>query len=238
MDSTSPSLTTTPPGAVIRPAFVSTSSSSAPQTQVLPIPRATTAAWLVLPPRLVRMPLAAIIPCRSSGFVSRRTTMTASPAAARSRAVSESKTPLPTAAPVLALRVLQVVAVDALLPGARVARERDPGAGVHAQVAKDHRHDVHRRAEVGGDPLLPPVQDRPVGVPRAEHGLDRQVHLLPRVLREVPARMLAHDALESVHDPAQVAGVEVEVVAGALRLLRLVDRVLEGLALDAKHGLA
>ena len=99
MDSTSPSLMTTPPGAVTRPARVSTSSSSAPQTQVLPIPRATTAAWLVLPPRLVRMPLAAIIPCRSSGFVSRRTRMTASPAAARSTAFAESNTALPTAAP-------------------------------------------------------------------------------------------------------------------------------------------
>src|SRR3712207_8648122 len=49
---TSPSSTTTPPGAVRRRFFVSTSSSSAPQTQVLPMPRATTAAWDVLPPRL------------------------------------------------------------------------------------------------------------------------------------------------------------------------------------------
>jgi len=30
--------------------------SSAPTTQGLPMPRATTAAWEVLPPRLVRMP--------------------------------------------------------------------------------------------------------------------------------------------------------------------------------------
>ena len=55
------------------------SSSSAPQTQVLPMPRATTAAWLVLPPRLVSTPWAAIMPCRSSGLVSRRTRMTCSP---------------------------------------------------------------------------------------------------------------------------------------------------------------
>src|ERR1700730_13512920 len=99
MDRTSPSDTTTPPGAVIRPPLTSTSSSSAPQTQVLPIPRATTAAWLVLPPRLVRMPVAAIIPCRSSGFVSRRTRMTSSPAAASSTARAELNTTLPTAAP-------------------------------------------------------------------------------------------------------------------------------------------
>src|ERR1035441_235016 len=50
MEITSPSLTVMPPGAVNFFALVSTSISSAPQTQVLPIPRATTAAWLVLPP--------------------------------------------------------------------------------------------------------------------------------------------------------------------------------------------
>ena len=41
--------------------------SSAPQTAVLPMPRATTAACEVLPPRLVRMPAEATMPARSSG---------------------------------------------------------------------------------------------------------------------------------------------------------------------------
>ena len=59
----------------------SMSSSSAPQTQVLPMPRATTAACEVLPPRAVRMPLAAIMPPRSSGLVSLRTSSTCSPLA-------------------------------------------------------------------------------------------------------------------------------------------------------------
>ena len=45
----------------------STCSSSAPQTQVLPIPRATTAAWDVLPPREVRIPAAAIMPSQVVG---------------------------------------------------------------------------------------------------------------------------------------------------------------------------
>ena len=40
---------------------------------------------------------------------------------------------------VLALRVLQVVAVDALLARGRVAGEGDAGAGVHAEVAEHHR---------------------------------------------------------------------------------------------------
>ena len=108
MEITSPSLTVIPPGAVnFRPAR-STSSSSAPHTQVLPMPRATTAAWLVLPPRLVRMPWEAIMPCRSSGLVSRRTRMTSSPAAACCTAVAESNTALPTAAPGEALTALVI----------------------------------------------------------------------------------------------------------------------------------
>lgn len=99
METTSPSSMTVPSGVVIRRALVSTSSSSAPQTQVLPMPRATTAACEVLPPREVRMPSAAIMPLRSSGLVSRRIRMTFSPERDHLTAVYESKTALPTAAP-------------------------------------------------------------------------------------------------------------------------------------------
>ena len=108
MEITSPSVTVTPPAEVNCLAFTLTSSSSAPQTQVLPMPRATTAAWLVLPPRLVRMPWAAIMPCRSSGLVSRRTRITCSPRSAHSTAVAESNTALPTAAPGEALTALVI----------------------------------------------------------------------------------------------------------------------------------
>ena len=80
-------------------ASASMSNASAPHTQVRPMPRATTAAWLVLPPRLVSTPAAAIIPPRSSGVVSRRTRSTCLPSAARAMAVAESNTTSPTAAP-------------------------------------------------------------------------------------------------------------------------------------------
>ena len=63
------------------------------------MPRATTAAWEVLPPRAVKMPVAAIMPSRSSGLVSRRTKTTRSPFSAHLTAVAESNTALPTAAP-------------------------------------------------------------------------------------------------------------------------------------------
>jgi hypothetical protein len=63
------------------------------------MPRATTAAWLVMPPRVVRMPFAACMPWMSSGLVSMRTRMTASPFCARASASSALNTTMPEAAP-------------------------------------------------------------------------------------------------------------------------------------------
>ena len=77
---------------------------STPQTQGVPMPRAITAAWLVLPPWLVRMPSAATMPFRSSGLVSQRTRMTLWPSAERATASSLENTTSPTAAPGLAFR--------------------------------------------------------------------------------------------------------------------------------------
>ena len=73
--------------------------SPQPDTQHVPIPLATTAAWDVIPPRTVRIPWAAFIPVISSGDVSRRTSTTFSPLAAHSTASSALKTTLPQAAP-------------------------------------------------------------------------------------------------------------------------------------------
>ncbi|CAB4741073.1 unannotated protein [freshwater metagenome] len=63
------------------------------------MPRATTAACEVFPPRLVRIPCAATIPTKSSGLVSRRTKITFLPSREASSARFESKTTAPTAAP-------------------------------------------------------------------------------------------------------------------------------------------
>ena len=73
--------------------------SPAPATQGLPMPRATTAAWLVMPPVEVRMPSAACMPWMSSGLVSRRTRITFSPVRACFSASSAVNTTLPEAAP-------------------------------------------------------------------------------------------------------------------------------------------
>ncbi len=60
--------------------------TSAPTTAGLPQPRATTAAWLTKPPRAVRMPSEASMPCTSSGEVSLRTSTTGSPRSAAAAA--------------------------------------------------------------------------------------------------------------------------------------------------------
>ena len=139
---------------------------------------------------------------------------------------------------VLALRVLQVVAVDALRAACRVAGERDAGARLHVEVAEHHRADVHRGAQVGRDALLAAVDDRALGVPRLEDRAHGEVHLLARVLRERAAGLLDDDVLERLDELAQILGVEVEVVGGVLRVLGRVEGVLEVLAVDAEHGLA
>ena len=63
------------------------------------MPRATTAAWEVIPPRTVKIPCAADIPSISSGDVSKRTKITFSPLFAQSFASSAVKTIRPHAAP-------------------------------------------------------------------------------------------------------------------------------------------
>ena len=67
--------------------------------QHLPMPRATTAAWVVIPPRAVSMPAAAFMPWMSSGEVSVRTSRTCSPFWCHSAAAFAVNTTLPIAAP-------------------------------------------------------------------------------------------------------------------------------------------
>src|SRR5690606_21500053 len=103
----------------------------------------------------------------------------------------------------LALRGPEVVAVPApgaggggAVAGGGVAREGDTGAGVGAEVAEDHGADVDGGAQVVRDALLAPVQLGAVAVPGLEDRLDGEVHLLARVLREVPAALGLDDLLE------------------------------------------
>ena len=98
MEIQSPSLKVLP--ARVKRLFSSSMTMSPqPETQHLPMPRATTAAWEVMPPRTVRMPWAAFMPVMSSGEVSRRTRTTFSPRLFQISASSAVKTALPQAAP-------------------------------------------------------------------------------------------------------------------------------------------
>ncbi len=139
---------------------------------------------------------------------------------------------------VLALRVLQVVAVHALVAAGGVTGEGDTRTGVGAEVAEDHGTDVDRGAEVAGDALLAAVELGPVGVPRVEDGLYGQVHLLARVLREVASGVPRDDLLELLDQLLQVGRVEIHVDRDALGLLRGLQRLLEEVPVDAEDGLA
>ncbi len=76
-----------------------TRAASQPATQHFPMPRATTAAWEVIPPREVSIPAAACIPSISSGLVSCLTRITGSPPLAALTAASAVKYIAPDAAP-------------------------------------------------------------------------------------------------------------------------------------------
>ena len=82
--------------------------SPAPETHGQPIPRATTAAWLVIPPRHVTTPLETAIPPMSSGEVSVLTRMTSLPCFAHSSASSAVNTTCPHAPPGDALRPIVI----------------------------------------------------------------------------------------------------------------------------------
>ena len=136
---------------------------------------------------------------------------------------------------VLALRVGQVLAVQHALAGVRVAGERDAGAGVIAHVPEDHRDDVHGGAEVVGDPLVLAVVRGALAEPRREDRLDREVQLLVGVLGEVAAGVRLDDGPERIDELAQCRGVEVGVLARAVRRLGRLERMVEPLAVHAEH---
>src|SRR5205814_7143975 len=64
------------------------------------------------------------------------------------------------------------LAVELLRAVRRIARERDARPGLVARVAVDHRLHVDRGAPLGGDVVLPPIDDGAVVHPRTEHGAD------------------------------------------------------------------
>ena len=97
-----PSMDITVPASTRRSPSVTWSSattmSGTPTTAGIPHPRATTAAWLVTPPRAVRIPTAILMPTSSVGVVSSRTSRASSSlsAASNTSSVVRQTTPMPT----------------------------------------------------------------------------------------------------------------------------------------------
>ena len=167
------------------------------------MPRATTAAWLTSPPRDVRMPSAAIMPCRSSGDVSGRTRITASPARGGASASSAVKYTLPTAAPGDALRPFVSTSYVGLRVELRVQQLVEL-RGLHAQ---------HRFALVD-EPLVLHLDGH---AQRGRRGAladarlqDEQATLLDR---ELDVAHVAVVALEQLHHVEQLLVALGEVVA-------------------------
>src|SRR5690606_27968099 len=98
----------------------------------------------------------------------------------------------------------QPFAVISLLAGRGVAGEGDAGSAGLAHVAEDHRLDVDRGAPVAGDVVEAAVDPGAVTLPRVEHRADRAVELLPRIVGEVAAALLADDRLEAAGEVLEV----------------------------------
>ena len=133
---------------------------------------------------------------------------------------------------VLALRVHEELAVDLLLAGRRVARERDAGSGAVALVAEHHLDDVDRRAEIVGDVVGAAIDLRARRLPRVEHRADRAHQLVGRILGEIGALRGAVDAAVGLDQLCEVVVGEVGVELGAALALERAQRILERVAVD------
>ena len=138
---------------------------------------------------------------------------------------------------VLPLGVQQVLTVELVLTGRRVAGERDPGAGVLAHVSEHHRLHVHRGSDQAVDVVDLAVLDRPRVVPRAEHRPDRPPQLLVRVLGELHPELVLDHLLERLGELLQVVGGEIGVELNPALLLQSVDDLLERIELLLGLGL-
>ena len=117
---------------------------------------------------------------------------------------------------VLALGVEQVVAVENVSAGVRVAREGDAGAAGFALVAEHHGADI----DAGAVDIAPAdlfdlaIGDCLVGHPAVEDRIDRADELVPGVLGEFLANHCAVFRLEPATEILQFVGVDLGVGHG------------------------
>ncbi len=127
---------------------------------------------------------------------------------------------------VLALGIDQVLAVEGVLAGRRVAGEGHAGGAVGAHVAEHHGLDVDRGAPFLGNVVEPAIGQRAGTIPAAEHRADRAPQLGQRILRERSTGLAVDLALEGLDQRAPIVGAELGVEADAAVLLVQLDQLL------------
>ncbi len=139
---------------------------------------------------------------------------------------------------VLALGVLQILAVEDLLAGGGVSREGDTGGAVVAHVAEHHGLDADRGSPGIGDLVDAAVANRPLVPPGAEHRADRPPELLLRVLGKGPTGVLLDGLRVAADQGSPVFAIELRVQGDAPGGLQRLEVILEAIVGNLEHDLA
>ncbi len=139
---------------------------------------------------------------------------------------------------ILALGIDEILAIELVGPGRRVAREGDAGGAIVAHIAEHHGLDIDRRAPAGRDLVQAAIGDGALIHPAAEHGADGTPELVRRILRERLLEVLLDDILVAGHDLAPILGRKLGIERGAAIELVLLEDLLEQMMLHAQHDLA
>ena len=139
---------------------------------------------------------------------------------------------------VLALSVLEELAVEPALAGRGVTREADARAGAVALVPEHHLDDVDGGAEVVRDLVRAPVDLRAGRVPGVEDGPHRLLELGACVLREGTSGLVGIGPLERLDQLGEVGRRELDILFHATRRLHARERLLEAVPFDAVDHLA
>src|SRR5205085_9639255 len=132
---------------------------------------------------------------------------------------------------ILALGVDEKFAVENFLTGGGIAGESHSRAGSGAGIAENYGLHVHGRAPFLGNVVFPAINDGAIVHPRTEHGADRSLQLLPRIIRKLFAGALFYQIFETRNQLLQIPHAQfgiVDVLVMAL-VLEFVHHRLERL---------
>jgi hypothetical protein len=139
---------------------------------------------------------------------------------------------------IFALGVEQVLAVEVVFAGGRVAGEAHASAGGIAQVAEHHRLHVDGGAEIARDVVHAAVVVRARVVPRPEHGVARQAHCSSESVGNDLPDAVHHQLLELADDVLPVLGRHLRVELIAFFGLDLAQALFEVVLGNIEHHVA